>query len=301
MNFSEQPPSQQWAVLKFRGERLAEVWFKPEEEPNGLRLRIPQSAFQLPGIGQRLTPELLLRAVGISTAEIEYWRHDGGIDSDTNSSDSELDHSLPPPPPDVNHVNLYVTMKLPPPPVVVPAGHDAPEITEAQWHYLAERWDAILTLEASVDSLRLSVEGLRAEMEAAANRALNLEEKTNAASADLVFWNKAKSRVRYATPKLREWIHRATWAKGAAERKAAEEHFANYVLPRIPTPQLDQIRSQFDSLLKNRQILSAQGVSAHQEGRRILSEVESALRTLQRNAAANAARKKNTTGRKGKW
>jgi hypothetical protein len=33
MKFSEQPPSEQWAALKYRGEKLAEVWFKPEGEP----------------------------------------------------------------------------------------------------------------------------------------------------------------------------------------------------------------------------------------------------------------------------
>src|SRR6516162_7330900 len=51
VSFFEQPPSNQWAALTFRGERIAEVWFKPDGEPFALVFRIPQSSFQIPGIG----------------------------------------------------------------------------------------------------------------------------------------------------------------------------------------------------------------------------------------------------------
>jgi hypothetical protein len=298
MNFSEQPPSKEWAALKYRGEMVAEVWFKPEGEPFALRLRIPRSSFQIPGIGQRLTPEHVLRAVGISAQEIESWRHEDVPDSGANGADSELGQPFTPPLPDVAHLNLYFILK-PPPPVEPPSEGDKPETLEAKWQHLEARWEAILTVEVSVDSFRLSNEGLRAEMEIASSKSLTLEEKANAVSGDVVLWNKAKNRIRYALPKLRESIHRSTWAKGAAERKMAEEHFTNHVQPRIPSPQLDQILAQFDSLLKNRQTLSAQGVAVHQECRRVLAETEAALRTLQRNSASNAAKKRGATGRRG--
>ena len=77
MNFSEQPPSKEWAALKLRGETLAEVWFKPEGEPLALLFRIPQNSFQIPGIGLGLTTENLLKAVAIATEEVESWRHGG--------------------------------------------------------------------------------------------------------------------------------------------------------------------------------------------------------------------------------
>jgi len=48
VNFSYQPPSKQWSVLKFRGETIAEVWFKPDENPFSLMFRIPQATFQIP-------------------------------------------------------------------------------------------------------------------------------------------------------------------------------------------------------------------------------------------------------------
>ena len=51
VNFSEQPPSKQWAALKYRGEKFAEVWFKPEGQPLALTFRIPQASFQIPGMG----------------------------------------------------------------------------------------------------------------------------------------------------------------------------------------------------------------------------------------------------------
>ena len=65
MNFSERPPSKQWATLKIREERIAEVWFKPEGESFGLRFRLPQRSFQIPGIVEQLTTKNLLSAVGI--------------------------------------------------------------------------------------------------------------------------------------------------------------------------------------------------------------------------------------------
>src|SRR5436309_16046554 len=74
VRFSEQPPSEQWAALKYRGEKFAEVWFKPEGEPFALTFRIPQKSFQIPGMGQRITTENLLKAVAIATEEVESWR-----------------------------------------------------------------------------------------------------------------------------------------------------------------------------------------------------------------------------------
>ena len=77
MNFSEQLPSKQWATLKFRGEKFAEVWFKPEGDPLALRFRVPQNSFQIPGIGERLTTENLLKAVTLATEEVESWCQGG--------------------------------------------------------------------------------------------------------------------------------------------------------------------------------------------------------------------------------
>ena len=62
--------------------------------------------------------------------------------------------------------------------------------------------------------MRKSMEGLRAELEASMRRTLTADEKVYALSADMVQWNKAKSRAHYALPKASEFIHRATWAAG---------------------------------------------------------------------------------------
>src|ERR1700722_3528925 len=75
VNFSEQPPSKQWAALKYRGEKFAEVWFKPEGEPFAVTFRIPRESFQIPGLAHLLTTENLLKAVAIATEEVESWRH----------------------------------------------------------------------------------------------------------------------------------------------------------------------------------------------------------------------------------
>ncbi len=299
MNFSEQPPSKQWAALKYRGEKFAEVWFKPEGEPFALTFRIPQRSFQIPGMDQELTTENLLKAVGIATEEVESWRHEGASPSGMSGANSELGHPLPSPPQDVTHLNLYVSLK-PPPRAVAPKEGGEPEVPEAKWQDLEARWNAILGLEASVDTLRISMESLRAEMEASSRRTLTSDEKVNAPGADLAQWNKAKNRVHYALPKVKEFIHRSTWAAGAPERKKLEELFKNHIRPRVPFPEMDQVVEQLERLLKDRQVLSAHGVSVYQDCKSISAEVQGALRTLKSNSSANATKKRGATGPRGK-
>jgi hypothetical protein len=300
VNFSEQPPSKQWAALKYRGEKIAEVWFKPEDEPFALTFRIPQRSFQILGMGQLLTTENLLKAVGLATEEVESWRHEGASHSCLNGSHSELGHPLPPPPQDVTHLNLYVSLK-PPPQAVAPNESCEPEIPEAKWQDLEARWEAILGLEATIDTLRISMEGLRAEMEASSRKTLTADEKVHALNADVAQWNKAKSRVVYALPKVREFIHRSTWATGTPERKKLEELFKNHIRPRIPCPQMDKVPEQLENLLKDRQVLSAHGVTVYQECKSISADIQGAFRTLQSNAAANAHKKMGATRANGKF
>jgi hypothetical protein len=298
VNFSEQPPSKQWAALKYRGEIVAEAWFKPEGEPFAITFRVPRESFQLPGMGQRLTTDNLLKAVGIATEEVESWRHEGASHSSMHGPDSELGRPLPPPPQDMIHLNLDVSLK--PPHAVAPDESGGPEVPEEKWQDLKARWNAILALEASIDTLRISMEALRAEMEASTRKTLMGDEKVHALNADVAQWNKAKTRVLYALPKMREFIHRSTWAAGSPERKKLEELFKNHIRPRIPFPEMDRVTEELESLLKDRQVLSAHGVSVHQECKSIAADVQEALRTLQSNAAANAAKKRGAPAARGK-
>jgi hypothetical protein len=121
---------------------------------------------------------------------------------------------------------------------------------------------------------------------------LTPDEKVHALNADVAQWNKAKNRIVYALPKMREFIHRSTWAAGAPERKHLEEHFKNHIRPRVPFPEMARVVEQLESLLKQRQVLSAHGVSVQQECKGILADVQGTLRTLQSNAAANATKKR---------
>jgi len=300
VNFSEQPPSKEWAALKYRGERIAEVWFKPEGELFALTFRIPQKSFHLPDMGQLLTPENLLMAVGITTEEVESWRHEGTPQSGVNGSHSDLKHPLSPPPQDASHLTVSVRLK-PPPQVVDPNESREPEISEAKWQDLEARWKLIEGLEATIDTLRLRMGGLRAEMEASMKKTLTTEEKVHALNADVAQWNKAKSRVHYALPKVREFIHRATWAKGTPEKKKLEELFKNDIRHQISFAQIDNVREQLENLLKDRQVLSSQGASVYQECKSISADVQGALRTLQSNAAAKARKKMGASRKKGKF
>src|SRR3984957_11908760 len=97
MNFSEQPPSKQWAALKYRGEKFAEVWFKPEGQPLALTFRIPRERFQITGMDHLLTTETLLKTVALAPEEVESWRHGGVSHSGMDGANPELRLPLPPP------------------------------------------------------------------------------------------------------------------------------------------------------------------------------------------------------------
>lgn len=277
MNFAERPPSEQWSALVYRGgQQFAEVWFKPEGDPLAITFRIPQGSFDLPGMDQRLTLENLLKAVGVAPGEVESCR-DGG-------APPEVGRPLARPPHDVPHLILHVRLR--PPPADAPRASGGQEIDEATWQFLEERWKLILGLEASLDHLRSSMEGLRSEMEAATRKALPLDVKAHAISGDVVQWDKAKNRIRFAVPKMNEFIHRSVWATGTAERKKLGELFESHIEPRVPFPRVDEVLVQFDGLLKDRQTLYAQGASVHQECKRLAGECQAAVRTLESNASA---------------
>jgi chromosome segregation ATPase len=177
----------------------------------------------------------------------------------------------------------------------------ASEIPPDKWQALDALWKAILGLEASIDAARLSLDGLRSEMESASRKVLTVEEKLHALQADVAQWTKAKSRVHYALPKVREFIHRATWATATPERKRLEEIYKTQIEPRIPVAEVDQVREQLEHLQKDRQVLFAQGNAVTQECRGILAEMQRAFSTLQRNAANRARQKRNTGREKGKF
>lgn len=300
MNFSEQPPSKQWAALKYKGEKIAEVWFKPEDEPFALTFRIPQKSFHLPGMGPLLTVENLLKAVAISTDEVESWRHEDVSPSGTNGSIAELREPLSSPPEDASHLTIHVRLK-PPSQDVVPKESGEPAISLEKWQDLEARWNAILGLEATIDGLRQRMESLRSEMEGASRKMLTADEKVHALNADVAQWNKAKSRVHYALPKVKEFIHRATWAIGTPERKKLEELFKDPIQPQVPFAEMDKVPDLLENLLKDRQVLSAQGVAVCQDCQGIAADIQQALRTLQSNAAANARKKLGAARAKGKF
>lgn len=174
------------------------------------------------------------------------------------------------------------------------------EIPLEKWQALEALWKTILGLEASIDSARLSMDGIRSEMETANKKSMGVEEKLHALQADVAQWNKAKSRVHYALPKVKEFIHRATWAVAVPERKRLEEIYRNHIEPRVPLAELDRVREQLEHLQKDRQILFAQGNAVAQECRGIIGEIQRAYGTLQRNAADRARAKRSAKREKGK-
>jgi len=299
VRFSERAPSNDWAALEHLGEQVAEAWFKPAGEPFRLVFRVPRNRFEVVDISQQLTVEDLLTAAAIANEQVESWRFGDEFHLGMDGSNPELQRILPPPPPDESHLTVQVRLK-PSDPTAAADETDVQAVPLDKWQALEALWRSILGLETSIDTLRLSMESLRIEMEAAFKKSLTVEDKIHALQADVLQWTKAKSRIHYALPKLREYIHRATWAQGLPERKRLEEIVENYIGPRIPLPEMDEVRAQMGHLQKDRQVLFAQGNSVYQEGRGILGDIQRALSTLQRNAADRARQKRSAGREKGK-
>jgi hypothetical protein len=300
VDFSEQPPSKQWAALKCRGEKFAEVWLKPEGEPFGLIFRIPRETFQIPGMGKQLTMENLLKAVAVGREEVESWRHADVSHAGMNGSNPDLRNALPPPPQPITHLDIYVRLK-PPPEAVGRNESSEPETSSTLWQDVEALWKAILGLEAAMDTFRMNMESLVVEMQAAFKKTLTMEEKTHAPRADVVVWERAKNRVRYALPKMKDFIHRSIWAMGSPERKRLEEIYRDHIQPHIPFPQVDEVLKQLEILRKDRQVLSALGRTVYQESRSISADVQASWRTVKNNAAASAQRKKDAARSKSRF
>jgi hypothetical protein len=300
VNFSDRAPSKEWTALKHLPDESAEAWFKPEGEPFAVLFRIPQVRFQIDDITQQLTVEDLLRAADIANEDVASWQFGDEFHLGMDGTNPELKRLLPPPPQDTSHLTVRVGLK-PPAAAAVRGDGDLQEVSPETWQALEAIWRIILGLETSIDTLRLSMDTLRLELETGFKRTLTVEEKVDALQADVVQWNKAKGRVHYALPKLREYIHRATWAQGIPERKRLEEVLENHILPRIPHRDLDQVREELGHLQKDRQVLFAQGSSVYQEGRGLLAEIQRTLSTLQRNAANIALKKRQARREKGKY
>ena len=66
----------------------------------------------------------------------------------------------------------------------------------------------------------------------------------------------------------------------------------------IPVPQTDQVLEELEILRKDRQVLSAHGVTVYQECKTISADVQGALSRLQSNAASRALKKRAAIKRK---
>lgn len=295
MTFAEQPPSKHWAALKYRGEKFAEVWFKPEGEPLALAFRIPQESFQIPGMDQQLTMENLLRAVAVAPEEVESWQQDEASQSGMGGSNPGFQAPLAPPQ-QAAYVEIFVRLS-PPPTLSTQATEEADGGTNelevpVNWHDLEARWRTILVLETALESLRMGMESLQTEMETALRQTLTLEEKTHALRADVALWDRAKKRVQFAVPKVKDFIHRATWAMGSPERKRLEAVYKEHIHPHIPFPQLNEVLKQLEDLQKDRQVLTGLGKSVYHECKAMSAEIQGALKTLHNNAVTAAQKKR---------
>jgi hypothetical protein len=299
VDVSERAPLNEWVPLSHTGEEIGEARLEPEGDGFTLVVQIPRGRLEPAAASQPLTIETLLEAAATSADDVESWCVGDVFHARTDGTDPELSRPLPPPPPHETYLTVFIQLKSPADLGDQTEGHD-PDESLKTWQAMEAIWRSILGLETSIDTLRLSMESLRLELEAAFKKSLVVEEKVHALQADVLQWNKAKNRVHFALPKVREYIHRATWALAVPERKRMDEVVRTHIEPRVPLPDVDHVREQLGHLQKDRQVLFGQGNSVYQEGRAILAEIQRALSTLQRNAADRARAKRSAGREKGK-
>jgi len=169
------------------------------------------------------------------------------------------------------------------------------EIAAAKWQDLEVRWKAILGIEAATDNLRASIESLLLQMEASLKKTLTIEEKSYALRADIAQWDRAKNRVHFVLPRMKDFVHRAIWALGSPERKRLGELYKEHIQPQIPFPEMNEILKQLEDLQKDWQVLSGLGKAVYQESRAIAADVHGAVSTLQSNAKAQRIKLANTS------
>jgi len=292
VNASDQVPSDEWTAVDHLWEDVAEAWFKPDGAASNFRFRVPRDRFEAADPARPVTVGRLLEAAAIPADEVASW------DLGESAGDGPPpDLSDPLPPPEGDHLTVYVRLKP------AAGADDGPELemTPERWQDLEACWKTILGLEAAIDTSRMSMEGLRAEMETAYKQPMSAEDKVHALQSDVSQWTKAKSRVHYALPKVREFIHRATWATAGPERKALDELVKDVIEPRKAVPQMQHLRARLDHMLKDRQVLFAQGTTVGQECRAVAGEIQRALSTLKRNAADRARKEREARRQKGKY
>jgi hypothetical protein len=288
------PPSTQWAALKVNRIKFAEVWFKPEGSARSLIVRLPRQSFETPGLQHLLVIDQLLKAINIAPDTVATWHLTTDPVSPLDAYVVDRTQLLPMLPDGIAHLLIHVEVATTLPEqsaTSLPASADK----AARWEMLESRWNTILGIEATIDSMRLRMESLRGELEAASNKSMSADEKLHAANADVAQWNKAKSRAKFVLPKVKEYIHRATWVLGTHERKMLAELFKHDAQVELEKLDLSDLHNQLENLLKDRQILSAQGTTAYQEGKAGCDDVQRSLRTLQTNAQANAVKKRAAT------
>ena len=256
VNVAEPAVSTEWMTLTHEGKEIAESWSMLEGERVVLVFLVPRERLG------HVTIEMLLIAAQISKDDVESWRLGDGSDGVL----SELNQPLPLPSSDDTHLTVYVTLKSP---VAVRSEESDVVVTPEKWQAIEAQWKTILVLEASIDASRLGMDGLRSEMESTLKKSLSVDEKLNALQNDVSQWSKAKSRIQFALPKVREFVHRATWSLAVPERKRLDEIVKNHIVPRIPFPEVDRLREQLEHLQKDRQVLFAQGNAVNQECRGI--------------------------------
>jgi len=275
------------------------VWFKPAHFPQGLVLRIPETAFRNDPQQGDLTLRRLLTAVGVDAALVVSCSLYGVPYDGLQGRAPVFDHALPPPPPGADPNIVVQVAAAPPPPSIppVPATATVPMAgvpTSAAGNVAAifERieadWQASLQIERQVMLLRRQLADMLQRLNSL-NRDLTPEERLHADRKDRSDWQAARRWLRDLSTRLSRCIKDQDIGDTsiAGRKKWFEETYEQLIVPRRPFEGLQQMQREFESYRKMQQSLLSNMNSVHssaqqngeRRARQILTRIAAAVRS----------------------
>ncbi|MCA9077412.1 MAG: hypothetical protein KDA93_20465 [Planctomycetaceae bacterium] len=273
MNFLERPPSTAWEPIP-----VPELpgcvlwgWFKPQIDPTGFVVNVPEEVYQQ--FGHALTLHAILKSVGIDPSHLQAWTIQGILYKADIQTSRLLDEPLPFPGPQGVHFHIYPPTAFAPIFPAVIAGANSPIPTSSvpttgndrfTLDAIDAEWQTIITIERQLESARRKLGDIQGQL-GSLNRDLGSDERLFSSAHDKKEWEDARRFLRDNLAQVGRYIraHDIGVTSTAGNRKHFEEIHERFIEPKIAFPGMEQEQHAFEQHRKTTQTLLLQMQTAH--------------------------------------